>query len=138
MIDQISFLHAPPSSRYINPDQKYPMNQGVNGTKIGPHPTFVNDTFMAEGRYLIRQASENSVLTESVFVGNSDLVKEPTSVEKIERFFTHLNKTLSVIANFRSMTDPTQTTRELLSWLYYIHRNGNQNLPTRSDSLQKF
>ena len=53
------------------------MNQVVDSTKMGPHPTFVNDTIMAKGRSLIRQAAENSVLTAPVFVGNSDLVKEP-------------------------------------------------------------
>ena len=51
------------------------MNQGVDGTDLGPQTTFVDDTIMAEVIYLICQAAENSVLTASVFIGNSDLVK---------------------------------------------------------------
>ena len=75
MINRSSFPHAPPSSRDINLAHKYPMNQGVDGTDLGPQTTFVNATIMAEVRYLILQAAENSVLTASVFIGNRDLVK---------------------------------------------------------------
>ena len=71
MIDRVSFPHAPPSSRDISPAQKYPTNQGVDGTHLGPHPMFVNDTIMEEVRSLIHQAAENSVLAVSVFFGNS-------------------------------------------------------------------
>ena len=60
---------------------------------------------MAEAISLIRQADENSVLTASVFIGNSNPAKEPISVETFEHFFTHLNKTLGFIAYSRSMTD---------------------------------
>ena len=35
------------------------------------------------------------------FIGNIDLAKEPISVEKIESFFTHLNKTLGFITDYR-------------------------------------
>ena len=80
------------------------MNQGVDGTNIGNHPTFVYDTIMAEVRSLICQAAENSNLAASVFVGNSDLVKEPISIKTFEHFFTHLNKTLGFMADSRSMT----------------------------------
>ena len=82
MIDQVRFPHYPPSSRDINPDHKYPTNQGVDGTDLGPQPTFVDDTIMAEVRSLIFQEAENIVLTASVFIGNSDLFKEPISIEK--------------------------------------------------------
>ena len=60
---------------------------------------------MAEVISLILQADENSVLAASVFIGNSDPAEEPISVEKFDRFFTHLNKTLGFIAYSRSMTD---------------------------------
>ena len=69
MINRFSSPHAPPSSRDINLAHKYPMNQGVDGTDLGPQTTFVDATIIAEGRSLIRQAAENSVLTESVFIG---------------------------------------------------------------------
>ena len=75
MIGRFRFPHAPPSSRDTNPDHKYPGNKGVEGTNLGPHPTFVDDTTMAEFRSLIRQSVENSILTASVFVDNSNIVK---------------------------------------------------------------
>ena len=67
------------------------MNHGVDGIELGPQPTFVDDMIMAEVRSLICKAVENSVLIVSIFIGNSDIFKEPISIEKIERFFTHLN-----------------------------------------------
>ena len=54
IIDQVGFPHTPPSSRDINPAHKYPMNQGVEGTKLRPQPTFFDDTIMSEVRSLIR------------------------------------------------------------------------------------
>ena len=57
MINQVRYSHAPTSSRDINPAHKYPMNQGVDGTDMGPHPTFINDTIMAEFRSLIFSGS---------------------------------------------------------------------------------
>ena len=74
MINQVSFPHTPPSSRDINLAHKDPMNQGVDGTELGPQPTFFDDTIMAEFRSFIYQAAENSVLTVSVFIGNSNLI----------------------------------------------------------------
>ena len=59
---------------------------------------------MAEVRSLILQAAENSVLTASVFIGNSNLVEEPISIETSELFFAHLNKTLRFITDSRSIT----------------------------------
>ena len=59
---------------------------------------------MAEVRSFIHQAAKNSIITASVFIGNSDIVKEPISTEFFERFFTNLNKTLRFIADSRSMT----------------------------------
>ena len=104
MIDQVSFPHAPPSSRYINPDHKDPMNQGVDGTNMGPHPTFVDYAIKPEVRSLIRQADKNSLLTVSFFIGNSNIFKEPISIKKFKRFFTHLNKTLGFITGSSSVT----------------------------------
>ena len=104
MIDRVIFPHAPPSSRDDNLTHKDPMNQGVDGTELGPNPTFVDKNIVAEVISLIRQESENSVLAASVFIGNSDLVEELISVEKYERLFNHLNKTLGFITNSRSMT----------------------------------
>ena len=101
MINRYSFSHAPLSSRDIKPAHKYPNNQGVDGTELEPHPTFVVNTIMVEVRSIICQAAENSFLTASVFIGNIDLAKEPISVEKIESFFTHLNKTLGFITDYR-------------------------------------
>ena len=101
MINRFSFPHTLPSSRDINPDHKDPMDQLVHGTKLVPHLTFVYDMIMVEVRYLISQAANNSILTASVFVGNSDLVEEPISIKKIERFLTHLNKKLGFITNSR-------------------------------------
>ena len=79
------------------------MNQSVGGTKIGSHPTFVDNKIMAEVRYLICQADENNVITTSVFIGNGDIVKEPISIKTIERLFTHLKETLGFITNSRPM-----------------------------------
>ena len=64
---------------------------------------FVDDMIMSKVRPPSFQAAENSVLTASVFVGNSNLVKEPISINKFECFFTHLNKTLGFISESRSM-----------------------------------
>ena len=75
MINQVRYSHAPTSSRDINPAHKYPMNQGVDGTDMGPHPTFINDTIMEEFRSSINQAADNSVLAASVFIVKSNLVK---------------------------------------------------------------
>ena len=91
MIDQVSSPNAPPSPRDINPDHKEPKNWGVKVIELGPHPMFVDDTIMAEVRSLLFRSDENSVLTASVFIGNSDLVEEPINVEIFEFFFTHLN-----------------------------------------------
>ena len=74
MIDQFSFPHAPPSSRDINLAQKYPMKQVVDVTKLVPYPMFFDNTIISEFRYIIHQADENSVLTASVLIGNSNLV----------------------------------------------------------------
>ena len=73
----------------------------MDGTELEPHPTFVVNTIMVEVRSIICQAAEKSFLTASVFIGNIDLAKEPISVEKIEIFFTHLNKTLGFITDYR-------------------------------------
>ena len=59
----------------INPAHKDPMNQGVEGTNLGPQSTFVDDTIMAEVRSLIRQADNNSILAASVFIRNIDIFK---------------------------------------------------------------
>ena len=104
MINRVSFPHTPPSSRDINPAHNDPMNQGVDGTKLEPQTTFFYDTIMAEFRSFIYQAAENSVLTASVFIVNSDIVKELISIENFEQFFTHLNETLGFITDSRSMT----------------------------------
>ena len=76
----------------------------MDGTDLGPQPTFVDDTIMAEVRSLIFQADDNIVLTTSVFIGNRSIVKEPISIKRNERLFNHLNKTLGFITNSRSMT----------------------------------
>ena len=73
-INQVSFPHAPPSSRDINSDHKDSVNQGVDGTKLGPQPIFVNGMIMLEVRYLICQEYDNSVFTAYVFIGNIDIV----------------------------------------------------------------
>ena len=57
------------------------MNQGVVGTNMGLHPTFLNDTIMAEVRSLICQSAENIILATSVVIGNTDIFKEPISIE---------------------------------------------------------
>ena len=75
----------------------------MDGTKLGPQPSFFDDTIMVEVRSLIRQADKNSILTTSVFIVNRNIVKEPMSINKFEHFFTHLNKTLGFIADSRSM-----------------------------------
>ena len=139
IIDWVGLPHAPPSSRDINPDRKYPMNQNLDGTKLGPQPRFVNDTIMAEVRYLIHREVDNSFLATSVFFGNSNLVKETISIEKFERFFTHLSKILGFVFNSMSMTASyTDYNRASLSWLSYSHPNGILNPPTRSNSYPKF
>ena len=103
MINIVSFSHAPPSSRYINPSHKDPKNKVVDDTKLEPHTTFVDDIVMEEVISLIRQAVKNSVLAELVFISDSDIIKEKISIKKFERFFTHFNKTLGFVTNSRSM-----------------------------------
>ena len=56
------------------------MKKYIEGTKLVPHTTFVNDTIMEEVRYIIIQAAENSVLTASVFFGNINIVEETISI----------------------------------------------------------
>ena len=75
IINRVRFPHTPPSSRYINLDHTDPINQVVYGTNLVPHPTFFDDTIMAEVRSFIRQSAGNIVLAASVFIGNSNLVK---------------------------------------------------------------
>ena len=53
MINRVRFPPAPTSSRDINPDHRDRMNQGVDGTNMGPQTTFGNDTIMAEVRSII-------------------------------------------------------------------------------------
>ena len=86
-----------------NPAHKYPMNQGVDSTNLGPQYTFSDDMIMSEVRSLILQAENNSLITASSFIGNIDFIKEPISIKKFERFFTHFNKTLGFVTNSRSM-----------------------------------
>ena len=57
MIGRFIFPHDLPSSRDINLAHKDPMNQGVDGTELGPQPTFFDDTIMTGVRYLILQAA---------------------------------------------------------------------------------
>ena len=104
MIDQVEFESPPPPHGDLKPAFADSLNPGVDGSSLGPQPTFVDDTIMAEIRALIRLAAENSVLTASIFVGHSDLVEEPVSIEKFERFFSHLNETLGFMTDSRSMT----------------------------------
>ena len=80
MINRVSFPHATPSSRDINPYHKDLMNMCVNFTDLETQPVFVENTIMAEVIYLIRLAAYNSVFAASVFIIHSDLVKEPISV----------------------------------------------------------
>ena len=103
LIDQVTFSSPPPSSppRQAFPDSK---NKGTPGTMPGHQPTFVDDTIMAEIRSIIRMAAENSVLTASIFIGHSDLVEEPVSLEKFERFFSHINETLGFVTDSRSLS----------------------------------
>ena len=74
MIDQIRFPHNTISSRGIDPVHKDPINQGMDGTKLGTHPKFSNDTIVAEGISLILQAAENSILATSVLFGNINII----------------------------------------------------------------
>ena len=62
-------------TRDINPAHKDAINQGVDGTKLVPQPTFVDQNIIAEFRTLIRQAADIIILAASVFIGNSDPVK---------------------------------------------------------------
>ena len=55
MINLARFPHASHSSRDINLSHKYPLIQGVEGTKLGPQPMFLDDTIMEEVRYIIRR-----------------------------------------------------------------------------------
>ena len=64
---------------------------------------FVDDTIIAEFGYLICQASNNSVLTTSVFNGNINIVKEPISIKGFELFVTRLNVTMGLITNSSSI-----------------------------------
>ena len=121
MINWVSFPHAQPSSRDINPSHKDPMNQGVEDTNLGPYPTFVNNKIMAEVRSLVSQAAYNSVLTASAFIINSDLVKEPISVEKLNASSLILTKPWHSSPTPGQWRPPTHTTREPLSWLSYSH-----------------
>ena len=105
MIDQVTFAEpAPPDPKSLTQAPSDRINQGISGKTLGHQPTFVDDTLMAEIRALIRSAAENSVLSASIFVGHPDLVEEPVSLEKFERFFTHINETLGFTTDSRSLT----------------------------------
>ena len=96
------------------------MNQGVDSTELGPQTTLVIYKIMTEVRSLILQSAENIVLTASISTGTSDLVKEPTSVEKNDHLFPHRNKTLGFITNSRSMT-ASYLDYKIASILYLLH-----------------
>ena len=85
MVNKVNFPHSPPSYMDINPYHKGPKNQGVEGTNLGPKPTFVDDMIMEEVRYLIHQAADNSFLPTSVLVNNSNIIKETISFKKNRR-----------------------------------------------------
>ena len=101
MINLARFPHASHSSRDINLSHTKKRNQGVDITNLGHQPTFFDDTIMEEVKSLIRYSAENSVLPASFFIKNSNLVEEQISIEKFERLFTHLNKTLGFIEFYR-------------------------------------
>lgn len=103
LIDNVSFAHPAPSTP-LQPAFPDSRNKGTDGSRPGHQPTFVDDTIMAEIRSVIRIAAENSVLTASLFVGHSDLVEEPISLDKFEKFFSHLNETLGFVTDSRSLT----------------------------------
>ena len=104
LIDNVVFQSAAPKPDILQPAQKDDLNPGLDGTIPGHQPTFVDDTIMAELRNIIRTAAENSVFTASLFVGSSALVEEPVSMEKFEKFFSHVNETLGFITNSRTLT----------------------------------
>ena len=104
MIDSVSFQHSTPPPSSLTPAHADFFNKGIDGSTPGHQPTFVDDTIMAELRSVIRCAASNSVFTAALFVGHSDLVEEPISLEKFEKFFSHLNETLGFLTNSRDMT----------------------------------
>ena len=79
------------------------MNKGIFGFCLGPQPTFVDDTLMAEFRDWIRLAATNSVLSARLFVGDGSIVEEPVSMEKFEKTFSHINETLGFLLNTRTL-----------------------------------
>ena len=87
------------------------MNKGVEGPNLGPQPTFVNETIMSEVRSIILQADKNSILTASVFIGNSNLVKEQISIEKSKASSLTLTITWSSSLTTDQLQPPNQTTR---------------------------
>ena len=119
MIDQVQFSHTLPQPSDITTVTSDSLNQGIDGALPGHQPTFVDDTIIAELRSVIRTAASNSVLTASLFVGNNALVKEPISVEKFEKYFTHVNETLGFITDSRLMiaSYPDDKKASLLSLL---------------------
>lgn len=104
MIDEVQYAHPVPHPHDLAPAYSDSRNKGIDGSSVGHQPTFVDDTIMAELRSVIRIAAENSVFTASIFVGCKDLVEEPVSMEKFERFFSHTNETLGFVTDSRTLT----------------------------------
>ena len=119
MIDKVEFQHEPPNmSNKLVQATIDSTNRGINGSTIGHQPTFVDDTIMAELRLVIKEAAENSVFTASIFVGCKELLEEPVSLEKFEKFFSHTNETLGFVTESRSLsTSYPDNNRQLLSHL---------------------
>jgi hypothetical protein len=104
LIDSVEFSSPPPSPEDITqaiPDSK---NKGVDGSEVGPQNTFVDDNIMIELRGLIHSAALYSYLTALLYIGSPPFVENPISMEKFEKYFSHINELLGFVMNTRTMT----------------------------------
>ena len=104
LVDKVKFQHTPPTATDLRAVQPDSLNKGTSSPGPGHQPTFVDDTIMIEIRRLIREAASASAITATVFIGDPLLVEAPISVEKFEKWFSHMNETLGFLINTRSMT----------------------------------
>ena len=79
-------------------------NKGLDGQKLGPQNSFVDDTIIVELASNIRRAAIFSVLSAVLFIGDPEKVEEPISVEKFERWFRFINEVLGFVIDSRELT----------------------------------
>ena len=119
IIDLVEFSSPPPGPNDLSPADHDSHNQGTDGSKPGPQACFVDDTILVELRKIIGDAALASLLTANIFIGDPTIVEPGVSMEKFERFFSHMNDTLGFVTDARRLLAiyPQEKRRTLLALL---------------------